>query len=89
MKYPKRLRLSCLILLLGIAFTLFASENTGKDFNKFKNLFKKDYFSLGLVVQVVSDFQIERSFPGKSGLSLANVRFMVYGEFDERFGYLM
>lgn len=49
--------------------------------------FKQPYLSVGLLVQTVADFQIERSMAGENGFSLANARLNVGGELDNGFGY--
>lgn len=89
MKVPNRFDLRYFILLIFMTFSVSNADDLDNDFEKFRDYFKKDYFSVGLVLQVVSDFQIERSFPGNNGFNIANARFMVYGEFDKKFGYLM
>jgi hypothetical protein len=51
--------------------------------------FKKEYLNLGLLIQAVGDFQVERSFPGNNGFSIANFRLIISGELDGKFGYLL
>ena len=89
MKCSARFLLRNFILILCILFPAFAGDNLDQSLEKLRDTFKKDYLSLGLVLQVVSDFQIERSFPGNNGFTMANMRFIVSGEFDQKFGYLM
>lgn len=43
---------------------------------------------MGILFQVVGDFQIERSFSGNNGFNISNMRLILSGELDEGFGYL-
>ncbi len=53
----------------------------------FKQHFQKEYFSPGIVMQFVFDYQNDRHFNGNNGFSVANARFQVKGVFDGGFGY--
>lgn len=64
---------------------LLAQEEPSWD--EFQKNFKKDYFSVGGLLQVVGDGQLERSFPGNTGFNISNMRLLLYGEFDKGFGY--
>ena len=77
------------ILLLSFHFPLFSEENNEPLIEEFNKNFKKKYFSLGVVLQAVSDFQVERNLPGKNGFSIANTRLTLSGELDHKFGYLL
>ncbi len=50
---------------------------------------KRPYLSLGALVQVAGDFQIERSRPGHNGFTVQNFRVSLGGELDRRFGYFL
>ena len=56
---------------------------------KLRATFQKEYFSMGLLLQTVADFQTERSLPGYNGFSIANFRLKIYGELDKNFGYFV
>ncbi|RMI06632.1 MAG: hypothetical protein D6681_08425, partial [Calditrichaeota bacterium] len=52
--------------------------------------FKKPYFSVGILLQTVGDFQIERNIPGTTnGFTISNLRLNVGGELDHHFGYFI
>lgn len=51
--------------------------------------FKKDYLSLGALLQTVGDFQVDRSFAGNNGFNISNFRIVLYGELDKSFGYFL
>ncbi len=51
--------------------------------------FKKDYLSLGLLLQTVADFQFDRTLAGHNGFSVANFRLLLSGELDAGFGYFV
>lgn len=57
-------------------------------FTTFRNNFQKKYFSIGLQLQTIGDYQGER-VSGKNGFILQNARLKIYGEFDEGFGYYL
>ncbi len=51
--------------------------------------FQSDPLRLGLLLQVVADFQSERSENGTNGFSVANMRLAVSGRLDAGFHYLL
>lgn len=57
-------------------------------FEKLRSTFQQEYLSIGILVQTVADFQIERSFPGANGFSVANARINLFGNLDGGFSYL-
>lgn len=67
----------------------FSQETEEPILNKFRQNFNSQYFNLGVVVQVVGDFQFERNIPGYNGFNLANFRLRMNGEFDKGFGYFV
>jgi len=79
-----------LILLTGLfvfaGMSVQAQDQSSSDFEKFRDQFKKEYFSVGGLLQTVGDYQFER-IAGENGFSVGNARLKVYGEFDNKFGY--
>lgn len=78
---------STIILFLG--FMICTSTNiTAQDTEDFQDQFKNDYFSVGVLVQTVGEYQYERiAGTGNNGFSVGNARLQVYGEIDQSFGY--
>ncbi len=69
-----------------------AAQNPDNDEPRFKQLtetFKKEYLSIGFLLQTVGDFQPERSFVGNNGFNVANLRLKISGELDRGFGYFL
>lgn len=58
-------------------------------FGELTRFLKRDYFSLGVLLQTVADVQAERTLPGENGFSIANFRLLVRGELDGRYGYFL
>lgn len=58
-------------------------------YDELSRMFKRDYLSLGVLLQTVADFQIDRTFPGSNGFNISNFRLALYGELDQRFGYFL
>ena len=74
--------------LLCVALPATAQAQTDEPvLTQLVQTFKKPYLSVGMLVQSVADFQIERSFAGANGFALANARLNVGGELDGGFGY--
>lgn len=75
------------VLFLGFgAANTFAQQNGSSDFEALQEELKKDYFSVGALLQTVAEYQQER-IDGNNGFSVGNARFQVYGELDDTFGY--
>lgn len=47
------------------------------------------HFNIGGLLQVVGDFQYDRSFPGNNGFNIANFRLKLYGEITNNSGYFL
>jgi len=75
----------CLLSLPGIIFADEGSEEPA--YEKLTEFLKRDYFSVGAVLQVVGDMQPERQSSGNNGFSVANFRLNFRGELDRGFGY--
>ena len=80
------------ILFCGVAFALViatpaGADDTGTLLGELRNSFKKDYLSVGALLQVVADVQPERTFSGQNGYSIANMRLNLSGKLDRGFGY--
>lgn len=83
----KTVILSISVLLISSAVvSAQGSGNDEPDFNTFREQLKKDYFSVGALLQTVGNYQPERT-SGENGFSVGNARLQVYGEFDQGFGY--
>ena len=89
MKYFRYYLCVIMLLILSIQIPLLSEENNEPLIEEFNKNFKKKYFSLGVVLQAVSDFQVERNLPGNNGFSIANTRLTISGELDHKFGYLL
>jgi len=76
----------CTILVLGTDPVMSEDEPL---LEKLRTTFQKDYFSIGILLQTVADFQIDRNLPGYNGFTIANFRLKLYGELDKKFGYLL
>jgi hypothetical protein len=54
-----------------------------------RRTFQQEALTVGALLQVVADAQLERTFPGRSGFSIANARIRVQGRLDRGFEYLV
>lgn len=66
---------------------LSAQEQEEPILDNFRKNFNSQYFNLGILVQVVGDFQLERNISGNNGFNLANFRLKMNGELDKGLGY--
>jgi hypothetical protein len=57
------------------------------EYQKFIQSFKKSYFDLSMLLQVVGDFQKNRSSMQKNGFTISTMRFRVKGKLDKGFSY--
>lgn len=73
-------------LLLFWGASLQAQDASGTDFEDFQEHFKKEYFTVGGLLQTIGDYQFERT-AGENGFSVGNARLQVKGVFDGKFGY--
>jgi len=62
------------------------AQQDSSDLENLKQTLKNDYFSVGMLIQNVVDYQPER-LSGNNGFSISNARFQIYGELDTKFGY--
>ncbi len=76
-----------LMMMAAVAMTAVGQDSTETLYKEFAEHFKKPAFRIGLLIQVVGDFQIERNLPGNNGFSVANARLVVDGKLDRGFGY--
>lgn len=83
------LALFCAAVLALNSKAATAQSNDEPLFDALEQHFKRDELSLGVLVQAVTDLQIERSFAGRNGFSMANLRLLLYGELDQGFGYFV
>jgi len=80
------------LLILMCFAVLPVVQAAGSDepaYDRLVETLKQDWFSVGLLLQVVGDFQHDRSLSGKDGFSIANARLNVSGELDRGFGYFL
>ena len=78
------------LLALSFSFLLPLALARAQDeplFDQLTKTFKKDYLSIGVLLQAVGDFQLERNLPGKNGFNISNFRLKLSGELDGGFGY--
>lgn len=82
---------SKLLFLFILAIFLFQENVSAQEtlLDKFKEYFKTDYFSAGILFQSVFDYQGERTLPGQNGFSIANARLKLSGKLDKGFGYFI
>jgi hypothetical protein len=82
-----RLRWIAATTLLLVSTSVSFSQSTEEPlYEEFLSLFKKKYFKVGALFQMLGDFQTERA-AGKNGFSIANMRWRLDGEFDGGHGY--
>lgn len=82
------------MLIIALAFGggishVFSQSQEEPLIEKLRDNFQKEYFSMGILLQTVADFQVERSFPGYNGFNISNFRLKIYGELDKEFGYFL
>ncbi len=78
-----------LCLLVTAAAPAAAQQEDEPIYQQLADMFKRDYLSLGVLLQTVADLQVDRTFPGSNGFSIANFRLSLAGELDRRFGYFL
>jgi len=85
-----RFTVLCLILAIAVApATSTMADEQETLLNQLRDTFKKDYLSVGALMQVVGDVQPERTLPGRNGYSIANMRVSLTGKLDRGFGYFI
>jgi len=79
------------LLVVATATTLDATAQQEPEplYDGFLDTFKQEYFSLGMLLQTVADFQFDRTQVGNNGFSMANFRLLLSGEMDAGFGYVL
>ena len=82
----EQLKTICISLLILIGFSSLSAQDEPL-IEKLKKDFNKEYLSIGALLQVVADFQPERSFDGNNGFNISNFRWRVHGKLDKNFGY--
>lgn len=66
-----------------------AQQEAEPSFDQLVAAFQREYLTLGILLQVVGDYQHERTLPGENGFTIANARVRVTGQLDNGFGYLV
>jgi hypothetical protein len=82
------------VALVGVLLLLSpapapAQQGNEPIYEQLVDMFKRDYLSLGVLLQTVGDFQIDRTFSGSNGFNIANFRLSLSGELDQQFGYFL
>lgn len=77
------------ILLLAFLFLIAPNiQAQDSDYEDFRDRFKSEYFSVGVLLQTIGDYQYRRpAGNGNNGYSIGNARVQVFGEIDQSFGY--
>lgn len=76
------------VLFFGFIFLIGTNIHAQNgDYEDFKDRFKSEYFSVGVLLQTVGDYQYRPAGTGNNGYSIGNARVQVYGEIDQSFGY--
>ena len=70
--------------LAGFNPGLKAQDTEGADLDSFEEQFKKEFFSVGTLVQTLGRYEPGQ---GEGGFSVGNARIQVFGELDRTFGY--
>jgi hypothetical protein len=83
-----KMKLAVTLLALAAA-SAEAQESTEPRYDALVSQFQKEYFNLGILLQVVGDVQAGRNQPGQNGFSIANARFRVSGLLDNGFDYVI
>lgn len=83
----KMISLITICFILAVNFNSFAQDEPL--FEKLKKDFNKEYLSVGALIQVVADFQNERTFAGNNGFNISNFRWRVHGKLDKNFSYFL
>lgn len=82
------LRYFTIFTLIGIV-PLLANPDDEPIAAQLNEALKKPYFSVGMILQVVGDGQIERVAGGNNGFNISNMRLSFSGELDKKFGYFL
>jgi hypothetical protein len=78
-------------LPLLLALCLFGSPLSAQEplWDELQRRIKSEPISLGALFQFVGDAQVDRSFPGEDGFSVANFRLSLSGQLDGGFDYFL
>ena len=87
--YPEKVvKVAALILLFalsgGLTSGLYAQDTDESDLQLLRKQLKKEYFSVGSLLQTFANVQPGQ---GEGGFSVGNARFQISGELDRTFGY--
>ncbi|GAA5522488.1 OprO/OprP family phosphate-selective porin [Aliifodinibius salicampi] len=88
LKYLLRHLFSVALFTFALTALSYAQEHKSQDgqLKQLQENLKNDYFSFGLLVQGLADFQPER-MAGYNGFKASKGRFKISGIFDNQFGY--
>ncbi len=86
MRIWRRFVLAGLMVVLAAGWAL-ATEVEEPLLDEFRRQLKREYFSVGAVMQYVFDYQNERVSDGNNGFTVATMRLKLRGDFDAGFGY--
>ncbi len=87
MQFHRIRRILGLLIVCCWSATAVAQDEPLLD--SFQRRFKTEPLNIGLLLQVVGDFQPDRSFAGENGFSVANFRLNMRGNLDGGFGYML
>ncbi len=86
MIHYKRMLFTAITLFFIVPAVIIPQNDDGL-YQQFKNNFKKEYFSIEMLLQGMGDYQEERVVGGQNGFSVPNARFRVNGNLDKGFRY--
>ena len=78
-----------IFILCSFCLPAAAQEPDEPLLERFTESFQKPYFCIGGLLQVVFDYQAERTLPRNNGFRIPNAMIHFTGELDSGFGYLL
>lgn len=77
------------VVLAAASPSPMRAQDSEPVFDQLVAAFQRDYLALGILIQVVGDFQSQRPLESRNGFSIANARLRLSGNLDGGFGYLL
>lgn len=87
-RIARRTAAALVALLLG-AVGPAAAQQDEPLLRQLQQTFQRDYLSIGVLLQTVADFQVERTAVGDNGFTISNFRLRVSGNLDQGFSYFL
>lgn len=78
-----------IITVVALVTQLLHAQTEEPLSEQLRNTLKREYFSVGALLQVVGDYQNVRTFGGNNGFSVANFRVNIGGTIDGGFSYYL